>query len=318
MFQPEKTIFVSPGQGSQAIGMGHAFFEHTQSRELFELANDALKFDITKLMFEGDAEELSQTANTQPALLLTSYVAYAYLAKQTGKNLNDMASCVAGHSLGEYAALAIADVFTLETALKLVRTRGEAMQKAVPAGKGAMLAVIGLSYVDAKSVADETGVFVANDNSNGQVVLSGSTEGIEAAQILAKEKGAKRALLLPVSAPFHSPYMQPAAEVMQNALHAASMKDASIPVICNVTAALTTNAATLKNNLVEQVTGSVRWRESMMLVAEKSVQNVIELGTGKVLSGLAKRCDSRLKGVSLNTPKDIDTWLELLDKPSHE
>jgi [acyl-carrier-protein] S-malonyltransferase len=310
MFQPEKTIFVSPGQGSQKIGMGQVFFEHAYTKEFFELANDTLHFNITKLMLEGDEAELSRTANTQPALLLSSYVAYAYLAQQTGQNLKSMASCVAGHSLGEYASLAIADVMTLETALKLVRTRGEAMQKAVPEGQGSMLAVIGLTYDEVKAVADEAGVFVANDNSDGQVVLSGAVDDIHQAQTLAKEKGAKRALLLPVSAPFHSPFMQPAADVMREALDAAKMQDASVPVLCNVTAEFETSALHLKDNLITQVTGSVRWRESMILAAQKGIENVVELGTGKVLTGLAKRCDSRLKGIALNTPKDIDTWLE--------
>ena len=157
MFQPEKTILVSPGQGSQKVGMGQEFYEDAKTKELFEMADDALKFNLTKLMLEGDAEELSLTANTQPALLLTSYAAYTYLAKQSGKSLGEMASMVAGHSLGEYASLAISGAFSLETGLKLVRTRGEAMQKAVPAGKGGMLAVIGLSIDDVKAVADEAG-----------------------------------------------------------------------------------------------------------------------------------------------------------------
>ncbi|MAI08141.1 MAG: [acyl-carrier-protein] S-malonyltransferase [Magnetococcales bacterium] len=314
MFQPEKTIFVSPGQGSQKVGMGVEFFEHVHTKELFEMADDALKFNLSKLMLEGDAEELSLTANTQPALLLTSYAAYAYLAKQTGKPLSEMASMVAGHSLGEYASLAIAGAFSLETGLKLVRTRGEAMQKAVPAGKGGMLAVIGLSIDDVNVVAEESGIFVANDNSDGQVVLSGEMAGVDKAVEIAKAKGAKRALKLPVSAPFHSPLMAPAADVMQEALAQAQIKDATVQVLCNVTASLETNAEILKANLIEQVTGSVRWRESMIVAADKGVEQVIEIGTGKVLTGLTKRCDARLSGVTLNTPKEIDAWLESLDK----
>lgn len=314
MFQPQKTIFVSPGQGSQKVGMGLEFFEHAHTKELFELANDTLKFDLAKLMLAGDADALNMTVNTQPALLLTSFAAYTYIAKQTGKPLADMASMVAGHSLGEYASLAISGAFSLETGLKLVRTRGEAMQKAVPAGQGGMLAVIGLSASDAKAVANEAGIFVANDNSDGQVVLSGEMAGVDKAIDIAKAKGAKRALKLPVSAPFHSPLMQPAAEVMREALNDANIKGASVPVLCNVTVSLETDADALKANLVAQVTGSVRWRESMILAAENGVEQVVELGTGKVLTGLAKRCDARLSGIALNTPKDIDTWLEGLDK----
>lgn len=314
MFQPEKIIFVSPGQGSQKVGMGVEFFEHAHTKELFEMADDALKMNLSKMMLEGDADELSLTANTQPALLLTSYAAYSYLVKQTGKPLSEMAAMVAGHSLGEYASLAIAGAFSLETGLKLVRTRGEAMQKAVPAGKGGMLAVIGLSIEDVKSVAEESGIFVANDNSDGQVVLSGDMAGVDKAVEIAKAKGAKRALKLPVSAPFHSPLMQPAADVMKEALENADIQNTQCPVLCNVTASLEANVDVLKANLIEQVTGSVRWRESMIVAADKGVEQVVELGTGKVLTGLAKRCDGRLSGVALNTPKDIDAWLESLDK----
>ena len=314
MFQPEKTILVSPGQGSQKVGMGQEFYVDSTTKELFERADDALSMGLTQLMLSGDDKELGMTANTQPALLLTSYVAYSYLAKQSGQKLQDMAAFVAGHSLGEYASLVIAGVLTLEEGLKLVRQRGEAMQQAVPAGQGGMLAVIGLESDVVADVAKQAGIFVANDNSNGQVVLSGSAEGVEKAIKLAKESGAKRALPLPVSAPFHSPLMQPAADVMAQALDALNLNTPNVPVVCNVTAQGEENPKSLKQNLITQVTGSVRWRESMIWAADQGVEQVVELGTGKVLTGLAKRCDDRLSAISLNTPKDIDNWLESLSK----
>lgn len=314
MFQPEKVIFVSPGQGSQKVGMGKEFYENAHTKELFELADDTLGMNLTKLMLEGDEKELSLTENTQPALLLTSYVAYTYLAKQTNRPLSDMASILAGHSLGEYASLAMADVFSLETALRLVQTRGRAMQDAVKNVEGAMAAIIGLTHTDVDSIARNTGCWIANDNSEGQVVISGTIKAIDNASNLAAMQDARKVVRLPVSAPFHCKLMQPAADVMAEALENVNMQEAVVPVICNVTAELTTDSSMLKQNLIEQVTGSVRWRESMMHAAEQGIEQVVELGTGKVLTGLAKRCDARLKGLALNSPQDVDTWLETLDK----
>ncbi|MFT7145047.1 MAG: [acyl-carrier-protein] S-malonyltransferase [Alphaproteobacteria bacterium] len=314
MFSKGTTALVFPGQGSQKIGMGQEFYESSLTKNLFEQANDALSFNLSKLMLQGDTAELSRTANTQPALLLTSYAAFSYLKAQTNMELTQMSGMVAGHSLGEYSALAAADVFDFETALKLVRKRGEAMQNAVKEGEGAMVAVLGLTYDDIHAIASTAGCFVANDNSDGQVVLSGTVESIEKASEMATAKGAKRVVRLPVSAPFHCPLMKPAADVMATELEAATMQNASLPIICNVTAAAEITADKLRQNLVSQVTGSVRWRESMIHLADKGITDIYELGTGKVLTGLAKRCDARLKGTALNTPAQIDNLLEALLK----
>ena len=262
MFSKSKTAFVFPGQGSQKIGMGKEFLENSITKELFEQADDALGINLTKMMMFGEESDLSLTANTQPALLLTSYAAYKYLESQMDEPLERMCKIVAGHSLGEYSALAVAGVFDFETALKVVRKRGEAMQAAVKDGEGAMAAVLGLTPVDIDSIARNTGCFVANDNSDGQVVLSGTMKAIDDASNLAAEQGAKRIVRLPVSAPFHCPLMQPAAEVMANVLKSVSMADSVVPVVCNVTAEPEVNSQKLRDNLVTQVTGSVRWRES--------------------------------------------------------
>lgn len=316
MFSKANTAFVFPGQGSQKVGMGQEFFEESSTKELFERANDALDFDLTSLMLKGEEADLARTMNTQPALLLTSFAAYTYLAKQTGLSLDAMVSMVAGHSLGEYSALTAAGVFDLETALQLVRKRGEAMQAAVKEGEGAMLAVLGLTWDDCDAIARNVGCYIANDNSDGQIVLSGTAKSIDEAANLALMQDARRAVKLPVSAPFHCPMMEAAAEVMDTELSNAKMNDSSVPVICNVTAGFESTGTILRKNLVEQVTGSVRWRESMILAADKGVTDVYELGTGKVLTGLAKRCDKRLKATALNTPKDIDTLLESLQASS--
>lgn len=311
-FNPKASIYTCPGQGSQHSGMAVDFFNFSGTKEIFEQADDTLSMHLSTLMMEGPDDALTKTENTQPALLTASYAAWMYLTSQSGKSLEDLCGYVAGHSLGEYSALVLAGVLSFEDALRLVRLRGGAMQRAVPAGEGAMTALIGLSVDDVVALCRESDAHLANDNSEGQVVISGSLGTIEKAEELAKEKGAKRVVRLPVSAPFHSPLMQPAAEEMRMALGEVEFKTPKVPVIVNVTAGVETDSAKLREHLVAQVTGSVRWRESMALAAENGVENVYELGCGKVLSGLAKRCDKRLKGHGLTNREQIDAYIESL------
>lgn len=291
--------YVFPGQGSQKVGMSAGFLSLKDYKTYFEKANDTLGFDLTKLMTEGPADELTLTQNTQPALLLAGIVAYKWHLENGG----EAPAYFVGHSLGEWTALVAAGVLSLEDGLKLVHLRGQAMQRAVPAGKGGMLAVIGLTPEQATAVAKDTGAFVANDNSDGQVVLSGDKVAITKATEMAKIAGAKRALPLPVSAPFHCPLMAPAADEMAQALEEIVFNEPSAPVICNVTARPETDPEKLKENLIAQITGQVRWRESMQWLADNDVTHLTEFGSGKVLCGLAPRCDKRLSGVAITEPK---------------
>ena len=310
--------FVFPGQGSQAIGMGKDFIEQFSSARLvMEEADEILKQKLTKLILQGPQDELTLTENTQPALLAISMAILRTLEQETGKSAHQLAKFVAGHSLGEYSAHCAAGTFSLSDALRLVRLRGEAMQKAVPVGKGSMAAIIGLEIDQVESLLkDFTNAshlcVIANDNSPGQVVISGHTTAVEEANVKATEAGAKRALLLPVSAPFHSPLMEPAANVMKDALGEVSIKEPKLEVIANVTAMPIQGKEFISQMLVQQITGRVRWRESIQHLAQLGAEHVIEIGAGKVLTGLNKRIDNTLNAFSINNPSDMDEFFKLI------
>lgn len=308
--------YVFPGQGSQAVGMGKELAQaFTEAREVFGEVDEALQQNLSKLMFEGPDDELTLTENAQPALMAVSMAVVRVLEKQGKVSIRNTARYVAGHSLGEYSALAAAGSLTLSDAARLLKTRGRAMQKAVPVGVGAMAALLGLDLDQAQEVAGEAAsddevCAAANDNAPGQVVVSGHKAAVERAIVLAKTKGAKRAILLPVSAPFHCSLMKPAAEVMAEALASVTVRAPAVPVIANVTASTVIDPDEIRRLLVEQVTGLVRWRESVHLMKEAGVDMLIECGSGKVLSGLAKRIDGDLTGLSLQTPQDIDAFIK--------
>ena len=307
-----KYAFVFPGQGSQFVGMGKELAENfTSAKEVFEEVNDALNQDLFKLMVNGPESELMLTANTQPALMAHSMAVVKVLEKTFGINLKDKATFVAGHSLGEYSAACASGVFSISDTAKLLRIRGDAMQKAVPVGVGGMAAVLGLSFKDVDALveacSDENNICVAaNDNSDGQVVLSGHLPAIEKAVEIASEFGAKRCVKLPVSAPFHSPLMQPAAEAMARAFMKVESNDANISLIANVLASPITDKKEIIKNLIEQVTGTIRWRETVNYMKEQGITDIIELGAGKVLSGIAKRSAKEINSVSVGTIAEIE------------
>jgi len=308
------TAFTFPGQGSQAVGMGKALAEaYPQARTVFDEVDDALGEKLSAIMFEGPEETLTLTANAQPALMAVSMAVMRVLAAN-GYDIADKASHVAGHSLGEYSALCAAGTFSLADTARLLRIRGNAMQEAVPVGKGAMAAIIGLEHGDVEAIcADAAGsgtCQIANDNGGGQLVISGSKAEVEKAAELAKEKGAKRALMLPVSAPFHSALMAPAAERMAQALAEVEMKAPVVPVVANVLAAPISDPGEIRTRLVEQVTGQVRWRETVEWFAANGVTSMLEAGSGKVLSGLARRINRDIATTSIGSPEDIAGFLE--------
>ena len=305
-----KTAFLFPGQGSQTPGMAVALAEASVSaRDVLSTVDEALSQPLSALMAEGPADELTLTTNAQPALFASSMAVVAAIAEHSGKSLDQFGDYVAGHSLGEYSALAAVGVFDVATGARLLRQRGDAMQAAVPVGEGAMAALIGADIALAdKVVAGAEGagaVQIANDNAPGQVVISGSLAGVKAAMSLAQEEGLKRVIELPVSAPFHSSLMAPAADVMATALSDTVFSAPSLPVICNVLASAEDKPEALRDNLITQVTGRVRWRESLEYMQQNGVTRFIELGTGKVLSGLVKRTLKDVEIISIETADDI-------------
>ncbi len=306
--------FIFPGQGSQAVGMGKELAEaFSSAREVFEEVDEALKQKLSKMMFEGPEEDLTLTENAQPALMAVSLASARVLQKDGKIVLSTDAQFVAGHSLGEYSALAAAGTFALADAARLLKIRGRSMQAAVPVGQGAMAAILGLTLEVAQAVAEESAqgeiCATANDNAPGQVVLSGNKSAIERAIKIASGKGAKRCVLLPVSAPFHCKLMAPAAVIMAEALENVKMLAPVIPVVTNVTASAQGDVSEIRNLLVEQVTGMVKWRESVLYMMDKGVDTFVEVGAGKVLTGLARRIDRELSGFNVGTPEGIEAFL---------
>ncbi|HWM46831.1 MAG TPA: ACP S-malonyltransferase [Xanthobacteraceae bacterium] len=302
--------FVFPGQGSQAVGMGKALADaFPVARAVFDEVDGALGERLSAVMWDGPADTLMLTENAQPALLATSMAALRVLESEAGVDLGRDVAFVAGHSLGEYSALAAARAFALADAARLVRLRGRVMQKAVPVGVGAMAALLGLEFEAATAVAAEAAqgevCQAANDNGGGQVVVSGDKAAVERAVELAKARGAKRAMMLPVSAPFHCALMQPAADAMAQALAKVEVKAPVVPVVANVVAGPVTQPGEIVQRLVEQVTGTVRWRESVAFMAGQGVATFYELGAGKVLSGLVKRIAEGASGVAIGAPADV-------------
>jgi len=308
--------FVFPGQGSQNVGMGKALAEaFPESRAVFEAVDEALGENLSSLIWDGPQSDLTLTRNAQPALMAVSLAAMRALEAR-GINVSSHAVVVAGHSLGEYSALAAAGSLTLADAARLLRIRGDAMQEAVPVGEGAMAAILGLEIDVVREIAESAGqgdvCAAANDNAPGQVVVSGTRAAVERAIDIAKARGARRALPLPVSAPFHCALMAPAAEVMADALAAIDIEKPVVPIVVNVLAEPLEDPAQIRQCLVEQVTGAVRWRQSVEWMAAHGVTQLVEIGAGKVLSGLARRIASDLTGMAAGTPDDIDKVAETL------
>jgi [acyl-carrier-protein] S-malonyltransferase len=302
--------FVFPGQGSQVVGMGKALAQsYSAANEVFAEVDAALGEKLSALIWEGPIDMLTLTQNAQPALMAVSLAAIRVLEREAGLNLKRDAKFVAGHSLGEYSALAAAGSLAIGDAARLLRIRGGAMQKAVPVGAGAMAALIGLEFDQAAAIAAESAqgqvCQAANDNGGGQVVISGDKTAVERAVEIAKSRGAKRAMLLPVSAPFHCALMQPAAEAMAEALARVELKTPAVPLVANVLAKSVVEPADIVRSLVAQVTGTVRWRESVTFMAANSVRRFCEVGSGKVLSGLIKRIVEGASTITIGTPDDV-------------
>ncbi|HYP62611.1 MAG TPA: ACP S-malonyltransferase [Acidocella sp.] len=313
--------FIFPGQGSQAVGMGRDLAAaFAPARHVFEEVDEILKQKLTKLMFEGPADELTLTENAQPALMAVSLATLRVLQAEGGISLKEKVALVAGHSLGEYSALAAADAFSIADTAKLLKLRGQAMQKAVPAGQGAMAALLGAEMALAQEICAEAEegpngrevIGCANDNGGGQVVISGHKAAVERAIEIAKTKGVKRAMLLPVSAPFHCALMAPAADAMAEAFANMPPHAPVVPVVANVTAQKVTDPSQIRDLLVQQVTATVRWRESVQEMAALGVDSFIELGSGKVLAGLVKRIAPDATAISAGSPADIEALLKVL------
>jgi [acyl-carrier-protein] S-malonyltransferase len=308
---------VFPGQGSQAVGMGRELAgAFAAAREVFEEVDEALRQHLSRVIFEGPEADLTLTENAQPALLAVSLAVMRVLERDAGLELHRHVACVAGHSLGEYSALASARALSLSDAARLLKRRGQAMQRAVPVGEGAMAALLGLELEAARGIvaaaAEGEVCAVANDNGAAQVVVSGHKAAVERAVAIAAERGAKRAIMLPVSAPFHCPLMAPAAREMEEALASVDLREPYVPLVANVTAAETSAPEEIRRLLVEQVTGLVRWRESVLAMQAKGVHELVELGAGRVLSGLARRIDRALTTVALGAPAEIEAFVKTL------
>jgi [acyl-carrier-protein] S-malonyltransferase len=315
--------FTFPGQGSQAPGMGRDLAAaFPAAREVFQEVDDTLNQKLSKLMFEGPAEDLTLTSNAQPALMAVSLAVLRVLQVEGGFVLKDRVALVAGHSLGEYAALAAAGAFDLSTTARLLRLRGDSMQQAVPPGVGAMAALLGAEPEQAQAICDAAAedpltkarevVQIANDNGGGQIVISGHAGAVERAMEASKAAGVKRAMKLPVSAPFHSALMAPAADVMAEALGAATMRAPLVPLVANVSAAKATDPVEIRDLLVRQVTGTVRWRECILAMAGMGCDRFVEIGSGKVLTGLMKRLAPEATASAIGTPSDIEAFLKSL------
>ena len=308
-----KTALVFPGQGSQAVSMGKDLFENFScAREVFQKTDEILGVNLSKIMFEGPSEELTKTENTQPALMAVSIAIIKVLEKEFGKKVEDICSFVAGHSLGEYSALCATNALSLEETARLLQIRGSSMAKCGEKSEGAMAAILGVEIDVAEAIAIEAAqgeiCQVANDNSVGQVVISGSKTAILRALEIAKGKGAKRAIQLPVSGAFHSALMNEAAEIMKNALAKAEVRSPSVPLIANVTADIVTDPNQIRDLLAKQITGSVRWRETMLFMASQGVEEIIEIGSGKVLSGLVGRTCPNMKAKSIQNCEDLKSF----------
>lgn len=309
------TALIFPGQGSQTVGMGKELYDNfAVAKAVFDEVDAALSEKLSDVIFNGPQEKLTLTENAQPAIMATSIAALRVLQTETGLKLSDIAF-VAGHSLGEYSALCAAGAISLTETARLLRVRGNAMQQSVPAGKGAMAALIGVDTEQAEQIAREAAgediCSAANDNGGGQVVISGARAAVERAVEIAKAKGVKRAVMLDVSAPFHCALMAPAAGIMHAALSAATVNTPVVPLIANVTADVVTDPALIRQLLVDQVTGMVRWRESMEAMSKKGVTKTIEIGAGKVLSGLMKRIAPEIATSNFGTPADLPAFIKV-------
>ena len=307
--------FVFPGQGSQAVGMGKALADALPTaRQVFEEVDEALSQNLSRLMFEGPIEELTLTENAQPALMAMSLAVVRVLRNDGGLEFGKHCQFVAGHSLGEYSALCAADAIPLDVTARLLKKRSQAMQQAVPVGVGAMAALLGLDFEAAQGVANDAAqdqvCDTANDNAPVQVVVSGNVEAVERAIELAKERGARRPMLLPVSAPFHCALMQPAADVMAEALQASPPVAPAVPLIANVSAEAVSDPDEIRDLLVRQVTAMVRWRESVLYLRGRDVDHLVEVGAGKVLTTMLKRIDKEISGQAISEPDDIEAFLK--------
>ncbi|MCF8495842.1 MAG: ACP S-malonyltransferase [Alphaproteobacteria bacterium] len=309
--------FIFPGQGSQFPGMGKDLAESfLEARLVFEEIDEALSRNLSRLVFQGPEEDLNLTENTQPALMAVSMAVVRVLESQGGIRIEKACAYLAGHSLGEYSALTAAGALTLPDTARLLNLRGQSMQKAVPVGQGAMAAILGLDFKTVKEVAAQAAgtriCGIANDNCDGQVVISGHKDAVESAIELATSRGAKRAVMLPVSAPFHCALMEPAARAMAEALERTEIHTPKVPVVSNVTAQAVKDPQEIRRLLVEQITGMVRWRESVLWMKDQGVHEMAELGAGKVLAGLVRRIDKDIACESVGTPAQIDALIERL------
>ena len=310
-------FIVFPGQGSQKIGMGKEMSDNfLEAREVFEEVNDALGFNLSKIMWDGSEKDIALTLNAQPALMACGVAVFRVLSKMSNKKLPQLANYVCGHSLGEYTAMTVAGVFSLSECANLLRLRGKEMQIAVPLNKGAMAALIGVDIITTKKIIDNVvsiGVCnIANDNADGQVVISGDKLAVEKAIEISKEYGVKRSVVLPVSAPFHCSLMYPAQIKMEQALNDLNFDTPSVPIICNINALPEKNVTILKQNLIDQVTGTVKWRETMILADTLGVKVILELGNGKILTGIAKRMVKKANTLNIEKPSDFDGLLKII------